>query len=128
VGAVGRESRGSLAREDIAMNPLIVLVAVVGFSATSDPQKICLGARNAAAASDQANAYQSCIRDETQARDELKQKWSQFSANARATCAEPPGLNTSYVEMLTCLEMESGSNFGMTKPTPAAPDAAAPKP
>jgi len=105
------------------MNPMIILVAAVAFSATSDPQKICQGARNAAAASDQASAFQSCINDETKARDELKQKWSQFSANARATCAEPPGLNTSYVEMLTCLEMQSGSNFGTGKP---APDVAVP--
>jgi hypothetical protein len=117
----------------MAMNPLIVLVAVAGFSASSDPAKICQSARSAAAASDQANAYQSCVHDETEARDELKKKWSQFSANARATCAEPPGMNTSYVEMLTCLEMESGSNFGLGKPispdssAPAAP-ATAPKP
>jgi hypothetical protein len=106
------------------MNPLIVLVAVAGFSASTDPAKICQGARAAAAASDQANAYESCIHDETSARDELKKKWSQFSANARATCAEPPGVQESYVEMLTCLEMQSGSNFGLAKPT--APDSSAP--
>ena len=105
------------------MNPLIILVAAMGFSATSDPQKICIGARNAAAASDQASAYQSCINDETQARDELKKKWSQFPAAARADCAEPAGLNTSYVEMLTCLEMQGGGNFGVGRP---APDVAVP--
>jgi hypothetical protein len=117
----------------MAMNPLVVLVAVAGFSASSDPAKICQGARSAAAASDQANAYQSCIHDETAARDELKKKWSQFSPNARTTCAEPPGSTTSYVEMLTCLEMESGSNFGIggksISPDSSAPAApAAPKP
>ncbi|HEY4923178.1 MAG TPA: hypothetical protein VII20_02080 [Roseiarcus sp.] len=43
---------------------------------------------------------------------------------------------TSYVEMLTCLEMQSGSDFAIGKPpspdvappSPAAPNAAAPKP
>jgi hypothetical protein len=43
---------------------------------------------------------------------------------------------TSYVEMLTCLEMQSGADFTTGRPaapdaappSPAAPNAAAPKP
>jgi hypothetical protein len=111
----------------MSMNPLIVLVALATFAPTSDPQKICQGARDAAAASDKASAFESCVRDETTARDQLKQRWSQFPASARADCAEPQTLTMSYVEMLTCLEMQSGSNFTPGKmPAPAAPDAAAP--
>jgi hypothetical protein len=29
----------------------------------------------------------------------------------RETCAEPPGVTFSYVELLTCLEMQPGSDF-----------------
>jgi hypothetical protein len=39
------------------MNSLIILVAAAGMSTSGDPAKICQGARAAAAASDQANAY-----------------------------------------------------------------------
>jgi hypothetical protein len=116
------------------MNPLLVLAAAAAFSSNSDPQAICRSARTAALPEDRAGAYQSCVHDETTARDQLKQKWSQFSASARATCAEPPGVKTSYVEMLTCLEMQSGSSFATGKPlapdtgAPAAHQPAAPKP
>jgi len=78
----------------------------------ADPKRICLDACNAALPEDKANAYDSCIQDEQAARQQLSQKWASFSANARATCAKPDASMTSYVEMLTCLEMESGSDFG----------------
>jgi hypothetical protein len=45
------------------------------------------------------------VRDEQAARDQLKKEWRQFSATARGTCAETPGIAFSYTELLTCLEM-----------------------
>src|SRR6202044_358985 len=91
-----------------------------------DPHKICQDSRNAALPEDKANAYDSCVHDEQAAREQLQQKWTQFSATARATCVEPQASMTSYVEMLTCLEMESGGNFATGKIP--APDVAAPSP
>jgi hypothetical protein len=50
-----------------------------------------------------------CATDETQARDQLKTEWTQFTSSAKAQCnqeaSETDGI-FSYVELLTCLEME----------------------
>ncbi|MGA2043287.1 MAG: hypothetical protein ABSG83_07915 [Roseiarcus sp.] len=101
------------------MIPVLVLAALAAFPPTTDPQRICQSARDAALPEERAGAFQSCVNDEASARDELKRRWTTFSAEARTTCAEPKGLEASYVEMLTCLEMESGSNFE-AGPQPAA--------
>jgi hypothetical protein len=72
--------------------------------------ELCQSAKAAALpGQDEASGFQSCLQDEKTARDELRQKWDRFSANERETCAEPPGVTFSYVELLTCLEMQSGS-------------------
>jgi len=49
-----------------------------------------------------------CATDETQARDQLQKEWIQFSASAKTQCnLEATADSTpSYVELLTCLEME----------------------
>jgi hypothetical protein len=86
---------------------------------TTNLDSVCQSAKVAALpGQDQANAFQSCLQDEKPARDELQQKWGHFSVNARETCAEPPGITFSYVELLTCLEMQSGS-VGDKPQTPA---------
>lgn len=120
------------------MIPVIFLVALATSIPTTDPQKICRNAREAAAAQDQQTAYDACLRDEQAARDQLRKNWDHFPASARDTCAEPEAMSPSYVEVLTCLEMQSGANFsGGTSKTPitplsppqaAAPDAADKKP
>jgi hypothetical protein len=53
-----------------------------------------------------------CKRDELAARDKLKQEWSQFSASQRTQCAQLSTLGgyPSYVEMLTCLEIDRDAN------------------
>jgi hypothetical protein len=122
------------------MTPVLMVMVLAASLPNVDPQKICQNARTAALPEDKASAFDSCVHDEQGAREQLKQKWSKFSANARATCAEPEANMTSYVEMLTCLEMQSGSDFAIGKTPspdvaapspatpPAAPGAAAPKP
>jgi hypothetical protein len=47
-----------------------------------------------------------CVSDEQQALQELQTQWSQFSNSDRATCtaATTNTDNTSYVELLTCLQ------------------------
>jgi hypothetical protein len=52
----------------------------------------------------------SCTKDETDAKNELTKRWSQFSASSKKSCigeAEIGG-DVSYVELLTCLEMTTG--------------------
>ena len=118
------------------MTPVLMVMLLAASFPNVDPQKICQNARTAALPEDKASAFGSCVHDEQAAREQLQQKWPKFSANARATCAEPQASMTSYVEMLTCLEMQSGSDFAIGKPpapdvaapSPAAPNAATPKP
>jgi hypothetical protein len=49
-----------------------------------------------------------CADDETQARDALQTEWLQFTPSAKKMCYEEANIdsNPSYVELLTCLEME----------------------
>jgi hypothetical protein len=49
-----------------------------------------------------------CAADETQARDQLQTEWIQFSPSAKAQCNKETSMDStpSYVEFLTCLEME----------------------
>ncbi|MGD0723387.1 MAG: hypothetical protein ABR970_20330 [Roseiarcus sp.] len=112
------------------MIAVLVLAALAALPPTTDPQRICQGAREAALPEERAGAFQSCVHDEESARDELKRRWTTFTAEARTTCAEPKGLEASYVEMLTCLEMESGANFeaGPQAPSGAGAPSVAPKP
>lgn len=48
-----------------------------------------------------------CLDSEHQARDQLAQKWQSFSAADRQECTEVAtmGGTASYVELITCLEM-----------------------
>jgi len=51
----------------------------------------------------------SCTKDETEAKNELTKRWSQFDASQKKTCIgeASTGGDQSYVELLTCLEMSS---------------------
>jgi hypothetical protein len=49
-----------------------------------------------------------CTTDEMQARDQLQKEWAQFGPGAKKQCNEESTTDNiaSYVELLTCLEME----------------------
>ena len=51
---------------------------------------------------------QRCAADETQARDQLQTEWTQFTPGAKTECYAETNTDStpSYVEFLTCLEME----------------------
>jgi hypothetical protein len=51
---------------------------------------------------------QRCTADEMQARNQLQVEWIQFSPSAKLQCNEETSIDgsPSYVELLTCLEME----------------------
>jgi hypothetical protein len=60
--------------------------------------------------------YQSCMKDENEARAELAQKWGHFKPGDRKDCvAQGAAPVPSYVELLTCLEM-SGEAEALYKP------------
>jgi hypothetical protein len=54
-----------------------------------------------------AQEKKNCIESEQQIRDELVKQWSNFSANDRTHCVNESvmGGESSYTELLTCLEM-----------------------
>jgi len=55
------------------------------------------------------NPFGACMKQEDEARDELKAQWSQFSQTDTAACirlSKSGGVAGSYVELLTCLEMK----------------------
>ncbi len=90
---------------------LFLLFALVAASelAKADPvpkldvAKSCRDARDFGM-SDAQQTFKNCMLDEQEAKGQLVQKWSQFKAAARRSCV-PDAPAPSYVEMLTCLEM-----------------------
>ena len=100
-----------------AAAPHDAIVALADSLPTTSIESICHDAQSAALPEAKKAAYQSCLHDERTARDELRQKWAHYSAQARMTCAEPSeGVAISYVELQTCLDMQSGGS--LAKPVP----------
>jgi len=54
--------------------------------------------------------FDGCTKDETDAKNELAKRWSQFGASEKKFCDGESSTagEQSYVELLTCLEMSSG--------------------
>ena len=67
------------------MTPAIFLIALAAAIPTVDPHKTCRAAESEAVGGDQKSAYESCVRDEQAARDQIKVEWGKFSADARDT-------------------------------------------
>jgi hypothetical protein len=61
---------------------------------------------------------EACSKDETEAKNELAKRWSEFSASDRKGCVgeSATGGEESYVELLTCLEMSAGGHFSGKPP------------
>lgn len=70
----------------------------------SDAQKFSSGS------GDKDTAYKGCMQDEMSAKGELAKRWSSFKGKDKQDCVEQSrNPSPSYVEVLTCLEMDSGS-------------------
>ena len=54
--------------------------------------------------------FDGCTKDETDAKNELAKRWSQYGAYEKKFCVGESGTGgeQSYVELLTCLEMSPG--------------------
>lgn len=58
--------------------------------------------------SDKNVAFKGCMQDELAAKDQLAKRWSTFKSKDRQNCVEQARApSPSYVEVLTCLEMDS---------------------
>lgn len=70
----------------------------------SDAQKFSSGS------GDKNSAFKGCMQDEMSAKGELAKRWSSFKGKDKQDCVEQSrNPSPSYVEVLTCLEMDSGS-------------------
>ena len=54
--------------------------------------------------------FESCMNSENGAHEQIVKNWQKFSAGARQRCVITTGYMPSYVEWLTCLEMEQQVN------------------
>ena len=95
------------------MNAIVLLISLAGAPPAVDLAGICGSAEMAALPEDRAAAYQGCVRDEQSALDQLRAKWTHFSAAAQDACVASGGIPMSYVELLTCLEMQPGGSLSL---------------
>ena len=51
------------------------------------------------------NDVQICVDSENKARDQIIKDWGTYTASDRSGCVQPAGYVPSYVEWLTCFEM-----------------------
>ena len=76
---------------------------------TIDAQETCRAAAgvmaNLLTGSTAANDVQICVESENKARDQIIKDWGTFTASDREGCVQPAGYLPSYVEWLTCFEM-----------------------
>ena len=87
--------------------PIIILTSLhpIAIADTVPPFNI---ARECQAEGGTNEMERRCADDETQARNQLQTEWTQFSPSAKLQCDAEAGIDDSpsYVEFLTCLEME----------------------
>jgi hypothetical protein len=91
---------------------IFLLVALGASIPLGNINKICASSQVGTLPEDRASALRGCVGDETSARDQLHREWGRYSAADKSNCAETPGMQLSYVELLTCMQMQHGSNFG----------------
>ena len=65
--------------------------------------------------------FDSCMKQENDARAEIVKNWQNYPAGGRQRCVNTTGYMPSYVEWLTCLEMEQ-SVRDLRRNNPAAVD------
>jgi hypothetical protein len=102
-------------------------MAALGTSIPQDDvNKICERAKVGSLPEDRVGAMRNCVGEETSARDELRRDWgTKYAVADRSNCASTPGMQFSYVELLTCLQMQhggrnlgNGSAIGLAAKTP----------
>jgi hypothetical protein len=104
-----------MTRSKAALFVAIVLAVATQASAKDvavpniDLEKVCRaaeGAMNDIYGAGTANDFDSCMNDEKAAREQLVKDWATFSTSDKALCVQPMDYLPSYVEWLTCAEMQ----------------------
>ena len=71
--------------------------------------------------------FDSCMKQENEARGQIVKNWRSYPSGGRQRCVNTTGYMPSYVEWLTCLEMEQSvealrrSNSETTRPSSTKP-------
>jgi hypothetical protein len=88
------------------MLPFIVIAAVS--TAALPNLDIAAGCKPEAQIEDQMTDRKACMDDEQATKEKLVKEWPTYSFAARNTCAsDRASLVNSYVELLTCIEMQT---------------------
>jgi hypothetical protein len=94
----------------LAVGSQILIAAAGGGIPTVDIKNTCRIAAGAMVGliggTTTANALSACLSSEQAAREQIVQSWSTFSAADRTQCVRTDVYLPSYVEWITCLEME----------------------
>ncbi len=90
---------------------LLFLLALETSLPNVEVDRICHGAASASLPEDASRAQKSCQDDETSARETLRSHWAGYPAAAKNNCASSAGMQFSYVELLTCLQIQDPSKF-----------------
>ena len=91
------------------MLPIVLIAATVAALPHLNVERICRGAAAHQLAEEE---YKTCIDSEQRALASLQQKWAQYPAKVRRTCAHVVRVapESSYVELQTCIESQAGEN------------------
>jgi hypothetical protein len=81
-----------------------------------DIQNTCKAA--AAVSVDLSTDTDGCAKSEHAARESIAKQWAQFTATDRTRCITPKAYLPSYIEWLTCLEMERDVRKLNREPSP----------
>jgi hypothetical protein len=76
---------------------------------TVDIQKTCRAAASVTSNTTTQRDVEICVASEQKAREQMVKDWTQYAAGDKARCVQagPKVYLPSYVEWLTCLEMET---------------------
>jgi hypothetical protein len=87
------------------MIPLFLIGAIASVLPSLD---VSAGCKPQSQEMDQIIDYKECMHDEKQAKERLAREWASYPASARNECLDDrAGLLNSYVELLTCIEMQN---------------------
>ncbi len=88
---------------------------------TVDIRKTCATAAGVAGAKPTEESMSGCMQSEQAARELIAKQWAQFTSADRSRCITTKAYLPSYVEWLTCLEMERDVRNLRREPTPGMP-------
>jgi hypothetical protein len=86
-----------------------LVTAVADGVPTVDIQKTCRAAASVTSNTTTQRDVEICVASEQKAREQMVKDWTQYAAGDKARCVQagPKVYLPSYVEWLTCLEMET---------------------